>query len=76
MPDDNVNLSRRKRGRRQTNVINQRTSVEPMQNFCQIRAHSRAESGGENQYVERFLFAGKIIHKKNFAAENTEEITE
>jgi hypothetical protein len=63
MPDDDVNLARRERRSGAANVIDERTAVQSMQNLRQIRTHPRAQPGGQNQYIKRFLFVRKIIHK-------------
>src|SRR6266404_5999644 len=48
-----VDLARVERLRRAADVSNQRSAAKLVQYFRSLRFHARAESGSENEYVER-----------------------
>ena len=55
MDNHDIDSARLKLRSGAANVCNQRSSVELVQDLCDIRLHPRAESGRENQNIDRFV---------------------
>ncbi len=70
MADDGVYLLRAECKGSSVDVVDQRPAVQPMQDLCEIRLHSRPEAGGKNEDVEFSVHFGKIFDSRCVLAAN------